>query len=81
MLQTTAQMGFKHLPGEGRTFAQDLFYPNCYISVGEIGGPRAVLNGWGEVLFLHEDASFGDVPATCLLWGKHRDGAVCCAFS
>ena len=81
MLQTTAQMGFEHLPGEGRTFGQDLFYPSCYILVGVIGGPKAVLSGWGQILFLHEDASFGDVPAACCLWGKPRDGALGFAFS
>jgi len=74
-------MGFKRLPGEGRGFVQALFYPSCYILVEEIGGPRAVLGGWGQGFFHHEDTFFGEVPATCLLWGQHRDGAVCRAFS
>lgn len=50
MLQTMAQMGFKHLPGEGRVFAQDLFYPSSYTSMG---GPKGTQcsSEWTETSF------------------------------
>lgn len=80
MLQTMAQMGFKHLPGEGRVFAQDLFYPSSYTSMGDLRGPSVVLSGQRQVFSLHEDASLGDAPAACLPRGKPSDAAVCCAF-
>lgn len=82
MLQTTAQMGFKHLPGEGRTFGQDLFCPSCYISVGGDRGTQGSSEWMGANFIPSRGRLFWRCPC-CLppLGQAQRWGSLLCIFS